>query len=271
MTTVQKVIKYCAIALAALLILAIVAGAVKLVVSIIEYDSGLLDKPVELYSGEVESLKSLDISVAAVSLKIERGEKLSVSCNNKYVSCKLENGKLKIEESDHSAVRFGIHETDVGELNITLPEALAIDSASIETGAGVISIANLHAKKIDFEFGAGAVTLSNIEAESTKINGGAGKLTVSSSKLCDLELDMGVGELDLEAAVLGDSKIDCGVGKVELTLVGAPEDYKLDISGGLGDVDVNGLSANGDTYGNGENHIEINGGVGSIDVDFANN
>ena len=271
MTTAQKVIKYCAIALAAILILSLAVGAIRLIALFEGFgDSALTEDTVELFSnGELTELDKLDIDIAAVSLEIKQGDRLSVSTNSKYITCEYKNGSLTVKEGGHSSW-LGIHNTETGELTVTLPEEFTLKNAEINTGAGVIGIADICAKTVDFEFGAGAVTLSNIKAEAARIDGGAGKITVDSSVLCDLELHMGVGELSMKAAVLGNSKIDCGVGKVDLTLVGDPDDYRLKITRGLGSADVEGLISDGDSYGNGQNFVEINGGVGSITVEFSN-
>ncbi len=269
MTRAQRIIKYCAIGLAVLLIVAIAVGVIRLVAFLDgAEETGATGEMAELFSStDVKSLDSLDVDIAAVSLEIKQGDVLSVSSNSKYIDCKYESGKLTLEEKEHSSW-FGIHDTDTGELIITLPGELSIKEAEIKTGAGVIEINDLCSRAVDFEFGAGAVTLSGIKTERAEIDGGAGKLTVEDSVLGALDMNMGVGELSLKAALAGNSSIDCGVGKVDLTLVGDPDDYRLKITRGLGSVDVEGLTSDGDNYGSGQNFVEINGGVGSITVKF---
>ena len=80
---------------------------------------------------------------------------------------------------------------------------------------------------------------------------------------------MGVGELNLSAALLGDSDLTLGVGASNLTLIGSRDDYKIEIEKGLGSITVDGESVSDfGTSGNGQNNVEIKGGVGAINLNF---
>ena len=60
-----------------------------------------------------------------------------------------------------------------------------------------------------------------------------------------------------------------GNGELELTLSGSPEDYRITPDKGVGEALLNGEKMlDGETYGNGENRVELNGGVGSMWVLF---
>ena len=63
--------------------------------------------------------------------------------------------------------------------------------------------------------------------------------------------------------------MDLGVGESNITLIGSKEDYKLDLEKGLGNISVDGANVSDyGSSGNGTNKVEINGGVGSINVEF---
>ena len=80
---------------------------------------------------------------------------------------------------------------------------------------------------------------------------------------------MGVGELDLSAKLSGNSDIDAGVGRLNLNLIG--NDYKIKVDKGIGSASINGNDIKDDTYyGEGSNIIDIDGGVGSIDISYGN-
>ena len=80
---------------------------------------------------------------------------------------------------------------------------------------------------------------------------------------------MGMGELNLTATVLGESDLKFGVGESNVTLIGSKDDYKVDIEKGLGNITVDGKTVTdfGSSV-NGQNHIEIEGGVGTINLKF---
>ena len=65
----------------------------------------------------------------------------------------------------------------------------------------------------------------------------------------------------------GNTQIDCGVGDVELELTGDAEKYAIHTEKGIGDIKINDSSvANDSTIGKGENKINIEGGVGNVDI-----
>ena len=83
----------------------------------------------------------------------------------------------------------------------------------------------------------------------------------------NLDLVLGVGEAKIEGDLLGESEVDCGVGELTLTL-GKQTDYQVHLEKGLGSIFVNGSEYGGGVYGNGNNKVEIDGGVGRINVKF---
>lgn len=129
---------------------------------------------------------------------------------------------------------------------------------------------SLSAATISFELGTGDVTISKLIAEkSADIEGGAGRITISNGAIKDLALKMGMGQLNLTAALTGDSELELGVGESNITLLGSKDDYELDIEKGIGNITVDGKNvADYGSSGNGTNKVEINGGVGSINVEF---
>lgn len=265
MTTAQRVIKYIAIAFAALLVAAIVLG--------IYYGVGaLLDIGSDDSTGVMSGLEvsgeptSLDIDVKSVGIEIKTGDAFKLETDSRYITAKLSNGTLKIEEKSR-----GWFKTDpAGELIITLPDGKNFGSVEIDAGAGVINIETLTADKIDLDLGAGAVTVDSIIAtKKADIDGGAGKITVKNGDLYDLELNMGVGELDMTAKLSGKASVDCGVGKTGITLKGTAADYSIRADKGIGSAELDGEAMqSGKTYGNGASTIDIDGGVGNIEIDF---
>lgn len=80
---------------------------------------------------------------------------------------------------------------------------------------------------------------------------------------------MGVGETDITAKLTGTNKIDTGIGNLKLQLLGDKQDYKFNISKGIGEVKIEDKSIIEDqTIGDGKNNIIISGGVGQIKVGF---
>ena len=141
----------------------------------------------------------------------------------------------------------------------------------IDTGAGKVEIDSLSCDVLKLSLGAGKADIKNLTANSrADIDGGAGELDIDGGKLCNLKLDMGVGKLTLKSRIEGESDLDYGVGETDLILLGSLEDYQIEIDKGIGEAKLNGENMQDDlVYGSGENKIEIDGGVGSINIEFS--
>ena len=80
---------------------------------------------------------------------------------------------------------------------------------------------------------------------------------------------MGIGEINLTAKLTGKNEINAGIGNLNIELTGNEEDYKIQTNKGIGTVKIDGKEmSDGQKYGEGENHIDIDGGIGNIKVKF---
>ncbi|MBQ9747227.1 MAG: DUF4097 family beta strand repeat protein [Clostridia bacterium] len=265
MTSLQKAIKYASMAFAVLLALGIVSGllrAVGLIDMLIDRDAVAEETRVYEISDEITAL---DIRIGAAALTIRQGEAFSVESNLRDLRVKEKDGTLIIEEDTSFAKSY--HDA---VLVLCVPEGTVFEKASIETGAGVVTVDVLSASRLKLVFGAGDVRVDTLNAsESAEIVGGAGRLTVSGGELHGLDLEMGVGELILTSALLGRSDLELGIGETEITLIGGEEDYTVDIEKGLGGITVDGESVSGSVVrGHGQNKIDVSGGIGAIRMFF---
>lgn len=261
----QKLIKYGAIALAALLVVAILGGIFKTVGALgILFEGKGVAQEVTDYPVS-QNITALEISIGAADVTVETADRFYVKSNLKNIIVTEENGKLIIREKDSFAVSY-----NGAVLQIGIPENFSFKSIRMETGAGVLNAQALSAEAVSLELGAGEVSIGKlIVSHKAEIEGGTGRLTVGGGSIRDLELDMGVGQLNLTAALLGDSRLDMGIGEAKLQLLGAKEDYRIEIEKGIGQAVVDGTAVSeGGVYGNGVNDVEISGGIGAIDIDF---
>lgn len=225
----------------------------------------------EAVTGDVKAytvaseINSLEMKIKAADLTIKQAEKFSVESNLKHLTVEEKNGVLTIKETK----RFG-STYNGAVLTLYIPENTVFEKATISTGAGKLTVDHLSANTIDLELGAGEVTIHTlIAALHADIDGGAGKITISDGALHNLDMDMGVGQLNLTSALTGESDFDLGVGESNITVIGNKEAYTLDIEKGIGSITVDGTSlSNIKGFGNGQNSIEIDGGIGSIHLNF---
>ena len=270
MTTVQKVIKYLAIAFAIFLIITIISTILTTVAAL----SGILGlkKHIENASEEMvvtnlenSDITNLNIEVAFTNLTIKTGDAIKIETDNGDINCKQENNKLEIKEKDKW---FSTHEEK--NLILYLPENVELEKVKIATGAGKINIEELNTEKLSFELGAGETEIQKINVtKDCEIEGGAGKLSILSGTINDIDLDMGVGEINLTANLTGKSEINAGVGNLKIDLQGEKNSYKIQADKGIGSIKIDGKEiSSGEVFGDGENLIEVDGGIGNIDIDF---
>lgn len=265
MNTTQKVIKYIALALAIFLCVSIISsicGALGLAFHIFRGRDVVGEMKDYAISGKITELT---VDLDAAQLNIQRGDAFLVQSNHKHLSVKESGGELNVSE------RSGIFSfSEAAQVTIFVPEDVTFQMVTIDTGAGNVRLEALSTDELDLDLGAGKTTIDDLTVyDVTEIDGGAGKLTITDSRLNDLHLDMGAGKLELTAAVTGDSSIDCGVGALELTLLGRESEYQIAMDKGIGSATLEGKSMQDDhIYGSGDNYLEIEGGVGSVQIQF---
>ena len=269
MNSLQKVIKYLAIAFAIFLIVSIICGIITGLTGISYILSGGNDEAsgeMQVYSVEGE-ISSLSLSLSGAELKIKTADKFSVESNHNYISVKSDGGQLCINETKKP---FAFHPRGVTVI-LNIPENFVFDNATIETGAGRVEIDSLSADVLKLSLGAGEAEIRNLTANSrADIDGGAGELKIEGGRLCNLRLDMGVGALTLKSRIEGESRLNYGIGETKLTLSGSRSDYQIEIDKGIGEAELEGESmADDSVYGAGKNRIEIDGGIGAIHIDFS--
>ena len=271
MTMLQKIIKYFALALAAFLIFSIISG----ILGGLYFFTGLLGlqkhsetikSEMSAVSFEESNINSLDIDVAFTNLIIKSGESLKIETNNENINYQQSDLNLQIKEKTHN----WFFKNNKGDLIVYIPDGLEFEKVKINAGAGKIQIENINTKKLSLELGTGETTIEKLNVvDNCKIESGAGKVDIYSGKINNLNLDIGVGKFKLTSSIIGNSKINAGIGSLELNIQGNKEDYKIKADKGIGTIKIDGKNVEDNyAYGDGENEVKIEGGIGSISVDF---
>ncbi len=230
MRDAQRAVKAIAAGLAILLvcgIIALVLGAGMIVGRIFGVEQGVADEWSATVISDKGDFAELCVNVGSVNVRMERGEEFQVWADNEVVEFRRDTDKVYIEEKDFDWLSR--REKWGGEVKIILPEDLELERVNLEAGAGTVLVNDLKVKELD--------------------------------------MNLGVGKVEIEVEISGKSKIDAGLGKLELNLKGGREDYKMKFSKGLGVITLDGENMNdGAVWGDGENEIEIDGGVGAIEI-----
>ena len=276
MTTAQKVIKYLATAFAVFLIITIISAilsgvyALLSALGLIHTNKDIVTENLKVISKEVKEVTTLKIDLAYTNLDIKTGDDFKVETNNSKITFEENNGSVKIKEENRNWLN---NNNMSSNLIIYIPEdMIAIDETKIQTGAGKINIEKLNTQSLYLELGAGDVYIENVIATGeTKIDGGVGKTELKSCEINNLKANLGMGEFTFCGKLTGKSKIDSGVGAINIDLIDNKNNYKIDVSKGLGNVTLDGQKLETDrVYGIGENYLDIDGGIGEIKIDFEN-
>lgn len=256
MSSAQKIVKYFGIGVAFLLIFSIFSFLIEIVLSIGNSFVTSNDKNVSLNSNY------LDVSLKFSRLEIKSGDSFDVFSDSKYISINNDNNKITIEEKGH----FSLNKSDV--VTVIVPSSYVFDDVLIDAGFGAVNIDRLVTKNLSFDIGVGDVVINDLVVyNDTSIDGGAGKFVIKNGNINNLDYDMGAGDTNINAFINGSSEIDCGVGKLDLNLFNDMSSLSFDLSLGIGSIKVNGVVAKKDSVlGTGRSVIEIDGGVGDINI-----
>ena len=281
MTFWQKVIKYLAIALAIFLIVNII-GAILSIIGIIGgiafFTNTITDVKEEIVQESPEYLKQpeviadniniedivkFEIEVKYSNLEIKKGD-FKVESNNTNVKCTQKGNELIVKETGNNWLR----NKEGNKVIIYIPENKEFNEIEIDTGAGNIEIESLNTKDLSFSIGAGKVEINNLKVTNeAEIDGGAGKVDILSGEICNLNLDMGIGEFNVCTKLLGNNDIEQGMGKLTIKLTDSQENYTIRTRKGMGSITIDGKEAqNNSIYGNGQNILNIEGGMGAIEI-----
>ena len=265
MTTVQKIIKYLAIAFAIFLSISIIAGICSALFTIANLFGANTES--EIGNQSIGSdFSSISVNLSAAELEIKTGDDFALQTNHKYLKCEEKDDILKISET---RTLFASHPRGM-KVILTVPQDKIFDYVDIRAGAGSVTIDELSSNMLNIDLGAGELTAQRLDAlYNAELDGGAGSVTINGGRLNNADIDMGVGELNLTSELSGKSSIDYGIGETNLVLIGEEDDYKIELDKGIAEAWLAGRKMSDDSvYGAGASFIEIDGGIGELSISF---
>lgn len=282
MNTAQKVVKALAIALAIFIIFNIASVIFGFIFAFagIEYVSDIFmpDNATNYINYEesydIEEIENLSISSDIAKVNIITADEFKVEAKNVHekFKCNVENGTLNILEKSRKNVRFSFNdEEEMSQINIYIPDEFCFKHVDIEMGVGSTNIDKLYGEKIDISAGVGSIIINYLDVKDRlKVKAGVGTFDIMESRINNLDFEAGVGKYTLTSYLTGKSKIECGVGNGTINLSDfSKEESKIRVEKGLGNITIDGKSLSGnESYGSGENILEIDGGVGNVEINI---
>lgn len=272
MTSIQRLIKLVADAIAIGLVVAIIGGAATVIFAISgitsiknEIKEAKANEEYTLYNVE-NDISNISLNLSTASLAIKQGDNFSVYHSEGF-KIKNKKGILYVEDTIKEMLNIGSNHM----LIITVPKNKTFDKINIASGAGSIFIENLNCNALDLDLGVGTTDIDYIKVNTkAKIDGGVGEMTINKGTINNLDYSVGVGKSLISAKLTGKCDIEAGIGDVKLTLKGGEELYTLKGETGIGAIRVDGKNLSDDSIiGNGKNIVDIDGGIGTVRIDFA--
>ena len=224
MNTAQKIIKYIALAFAALLSVSIIAGLIFAGLGIMTATKLISNNSHVEIRCEADESPCLEIALAASELVIKKGEKFSAETTYDKVEIKQSDDKMVITENGGSI--FGDYNRTT---TVYVPEDMEFTKVGISGGAGRIYVESLKAKEMEVSLGIGETVFDSLEADKAKFSTGIGRVEVSLASSDDayaIKVDKGLGEIKFNGnKISNDTWIGSG-------------DKKIEISGGIGELEI---------------------------------
>lgn len=233
MTEIQKIIKYCALALAVFLIFIIVTTIANVGYNILEKtdlindsNSKLLKNNIVISNNESE-IREIDIDIKSSNIILKTAENFKVETNNKDIKYSYEDGKVLIKQNNVN--KWYLNKNNNSKLIFYIPSEISLEKINLNNNVGDV--------KIDFE------------------------------KISNLNIDLDVGDIFVKSMLGGKNIIKSNIGDINLELSLKQEDYKFEFDKDIGEVKLNNNKIKRDTItGDRNNNLKIKTNIGDIKI-----
>lgn len=208
-----------------------------------------------------EEVDVLEVNAGAAEVNIIDGGSFYVSTDNRNIKCSADGRRLTVNTKHRN-------EDDTRRVTISVPSDKIFDKIVINAGAESFEAEILKAESLEMHIAAGNMYIDDVEiTKRAQIDFAAGFLEVSSGKINDLRVNMAVGAIEIDAELTGRSEFTCGGGKINVDLPLPEERYAISLDSLLCVATLNGdRISKGQTYGRGDNIIDINGVAGAVTI-----
>lgn len=279
MSSFQKIVKFIGIGFAVLLSVTIIGGICAAIFGVsVSVDGGKNSENAVSQKFSFDEFSSIDIDTSVADVVIKTGEKYEVETVEVPESMEVKvagNDKLTISEDSHDgwfSWTFWMNKKNwnkQSKVYITVPEGYEADNVVISAGTGNVSMSDFNIRKLEVDGGVGNISGNNLKVDDVDIDAGVGNVDYDDVEFGKCEVESGVGNVNISGTLNGHCEFDGGVGDLDLTIIGSRSDYDLDIDSGAGSVRVNGRKVEELEENNGsDNKIVIDGGVGSVSLEF---
>lgn len=214
----------------------------------------LTETPYKEWEYSASQIQELEVEAKRAYVKVKENTKddkirVKVYSSRDKVEFDADDACLSVERDTKK------HSVEKSPIQIEIPAGKQFSEASVYVGAGVLEIDNIEAAELSLGVGGGEFIASGkIKGSSTVLDCGMG--------------NMEIAYLDSEYTV-----INCGMGSVTASLTGDREQYSASLDCGIGSVSLgdethSGISSLTTGPTNAPRNLEIECGMGSVDIIF---
>lgn len=226
---------------------------------------------------EFSDVDKLDIDLKYGELTIEKveGNSYKVEADNVVdgFTCKNNDGELVIKDNIKNGINLGFKDDIHPTITLYVPENANFDKVNIEMGAGYVNVSDINTKDLGIDLGAGEFEGNKINTEKSTVSVGAGHLIIEEFVTDTIDMECGTGKMEVYGNINGDADVECGIGNIVLSVLNKESNYNYNIDCGIGNVTIGeqsfgGIASEKTIDNNASNKMDIECGVGSIEVYF---
>lgn len=233
----------------------------------------------------VEKVENLDIQFGYGTLRIEPSDSGNIevevgyrNSHSRAIGMKLDHDTLKIRDTINKHHLLSHNKGDA-VLTIRIPEEKVFREVDLDIGGACVYVnTGIRGKELDITLGAGEMlnqsdTAAALHADEINLEIGAGNMELDGIKARELSVECGTGQMELSGVDAENTDVECGVGKITMSMADEQEAYDYEVECGIGQVLVgeasySGLGRSKTVQNGGERFMDIDCGLGEIDISF---
>jgi hypothetical protein len=205
---------------------------------------------------DAAGLRNLDFGIGLGEASIQQGENFEIIFANEASRNHFYHYRVgdtwRIGSHEYRWRGWWRNNRDDLSITIIIPDDFVAERADIAVGMGVLRAENLSARNIELYIGMGSATIRNLSADR-------------------LIVGIGMGDLEINNCDASNIIVDVGMGSADIRLTRPVADYRGQASGGLGSANIgthrfSGVFSSSFGASNAPYYIEINVGLGSVDI-----
>ena len=225
-------------------------------------------------SETLDAFDSISIDTNVSDITITTGDDYSIryqASEQLIPQYAVSEGTLTISQPDVDTdiIHLGISKTKC-DITITLPEDAALSLIQADVNVGELTVQNLNFDTFDCSQNVSETTVSNCTINSLTVDSSTGTITVKDTTFTNGDLSTSTGEIEVEDATFTTLKAKASTGDVDIASRQSLDDYTIELSTSVGDVEMNDHSYK-DGYhamGSGSGKLEASTSTGDVTVTY---